>query len=90
MNLSGRTRLHPGAVNDRMKNTSASDAGNVSLDDELSVHRLGFGAMRLTGVGIWGPPKDKEGAPSVLRRAVALGVNFVDTADSYAPMSMSS
>ena len=50
MNLSGRTRLHPGAVNDRMKNTSASDAGNVSLDDELSVHRLGFGAMRLTGV----------------------------------------
>jgi aryl-alcohol dehydrogenase-like predicted oxidoreductase len=85
MNLSGRTRLHPGAVNDRMKNTSASDAGNVSLDDELSVHRLGFGAMRLTGVGIWGPPKDKEGAPSVLRRAVALGVNFVDTADSYGP-----
>lgn len=64
---------------------SASQAGNVSLGSELSVHRLGFGAMRLTGVGIWGPPKDRKGALAVLRRAVELDVNFIDTADSYGP-----
>jgi pyridoxine 4-dehydrogenase len=60
-------------------------AGNVSLGGELSVHRLGFGAMRLTGDGIWGPPKDRKRALAVLRRAVELGVNFIDTADSYGP-----
>jgi pyridoxine 4-dehydrogenase len=60
-------------------------AGAVSLGGELTVHRLGFGAMRLTGEGIWGPPKDKRGALAVLRRAVELGVNFIDTADSYGP-----
>jgi pyridoxine 4-dehydrogenase len=59
-------------------------AGNVNLG-ELSVHRLGFGAMRLTGDGIWGPPKDRKTAIAVLRRAVELGVNFIDTADSYGP-----
>ena len=64
---------------------SASLAGNVSLGGKVSVHRLGFGAMRLTGDGIWGPPKDKEAALAVLRRAVELGVNFIDTADSYGP-----
>jgi pyridoxine 4-dehydrogenase len=64
---------------------SASNAGNVSLGGEISVHRLGFGAMRLTGEGIWGPPKDREGALAVLRRAVELGINFIDTADSYGP-----
>ena len=70
-----------------MKKTklSASNAGNVSLGREISVHRLGFGAMRLTGEGIWGPPKDREGALAVLRRAVELDVNFIDTADSYGP-----
>ncbi len=52
---------------------------------ELTVHRLGYGAMRLTGAGIWGPPKDRAGALAVLRRAVELGVNFIDTADSYGP-----
>jgi pyridoxine 4-dehydrogenase len=67
------------------KEVSASLAGNVSLRAELSVHRLGFGAMRLTGEGIWGPPKDRKGALAVLRRAVDLGVNFIDTADSYGP-----
>jgi pyridoxine 4-dehydrogenase len=67
------------------KDVSASLAGNVSLRAELSVHRLGFGAMRLTGEGIWGPPKDRKGALAVLRRAVDLGVNFIDTADSYGP-----
>lgn len=64
---------------------SASAAGNISLGGELSVHRLGYGAMRLTGAGIWGPPKDRNGALEVLRRAVVLGVNFIDTADSYGP-----
>jgi pyridoxine 4-dehydrogenase len=67
------------------KEVSASLAGNVSLGGEISVHRLGFGAMRLTGEGIWGPPKDRNKALAVLRRAVELDVNFIDTADSYGP-----
>src|SRR5881394_2449046 len=67
------------------KELSASLAGDVSLGGEIYVHRLGFGAMRLTGEGIWGPPKDRKGALAVLRRAVELGVNFIDTADSYGP-----
>jgi aryl-alcohol dehydrogenase-like predicted oxidoreductase len=66
-------------------NLSASAAGTISLGGELSVHRVGFGAMRLTGEGIWGPPKDRKGALAVLRRAVELDVNFIDTADSYGP-----
>ena len=64
---------------------SASVAGQVSLGGALSVNRLGYGAMRLTGEGIWGPPKDRAEALAVLRRAVELGVNFIDTADSYGP-----
>jgi aryl-alcohol dehydrogenase-like predicted oxidoreductase len=67
------------------KELSARSAGQVSLGKELSVNRLGFGAMRLTGEGIWGPPKDRKAALSVLRRAVELEVNFIDTADSYGP-----
>jgi pyridoxine 4-dehydrogenase len=67
------------------KELSASLAGDVLLGGEISVHRLGFGAMRLTGEGIWGPPKDRKGALAVLRRAAELGVNFIDTADSYGP-----
>src|SRR5438270_1601205 len=67
------------------KEISASLAGNISLGREISVHRLGFGAMRLTGDGIWGPPKDRKRALAVLQRAVELGVNFIDTADSYGP-----
>jgi pyridoxine 4-dehydrogenase len=67
------------------KKISASAAGQVSLGTELSVNRLGYGAMRLTGEGIWGPPKDRKGALAVLRRAVELDVNFIDTADSYGP-----
>jgi len=67
------------------KEISASLAGNISLGGEISVRRLGFGAMRLTGDGIWGPPKDRKGALAVLRRAVELDVNFIDTADSYGP-----
>ena len=67
------------------KELSASLAGDVSLGGQISVHRLGFGAMRLTGEGIWGPPKDHKGALAVLRRAVELDINFIDTADSYGP-----
>jgi pyridoxine 4-dehydrogenase len=64
---------------------SASLAGDISLGGEISVHRLGFGAMRLTGEGIWGPPKDRQAALAVLRRTVELDINFIDTADSYGP-----
>ena len=67
------------------KDVSAKAAGDVSLGGEISVHRLGFGAMRLTGEGIWGPPKDRKAALAVLRRAVEFDVNFIDTADSYGP-----
>ena len=67
------------------KDTPASLAGSGSLGGEVSVHRLGLGAMRLTGEGIWGPPRNRKEAVAVLRRAVELGVNFIDTADSYGP-----
>jgi aryl-alcohol dehydrogenase-like predicted oxidoreductase len=67
------------------KELSASLAGEISLGGEISVHRLGFGAMRLTGEGIWGPPKDRKQALAVLRRAAELDINFIDTADSYGP-----
>jgi pyridoxine 4-dehydrogenase len=67
------------------KEISASLAGTVSLGGELSVSRLGFGAMRLTGEGIWGAPADRNRALAVLRHAVELDVNFIDTADSYGP-----
>src|SRR5437016_4788384 len=67
------------------KELSANAAGDILLSEEISVHRLGFGAMRLTGEGIWGPPKDRRSALAVLRRAVELGINFIDTADSYGP-----
>jgi len=72
-------------VNVKERNISASVAGELSLGGEVSVNRLGFGAMRLTGEGIWGPPRDRKGALAVLRRAVELDVNFIDTADSYGP-----
>lgn len=62
----------------------AAAAGEIRLGD-LRVHRMGFGAMRVCGPDIWGPPKDRAAAHRVLRRAVALGVNFFDTADSYGP-----
>ncbi|ULE32857.1 aldo/keto reductase [Mycobacterium sp. IDR2000157661] len=62
----------------------AQESGTFTLGD-LTVNRLGFGAMRLTGPGVWGPPADREECLRVLRRAVELGVNFIDTADSYGP-----
>jgi aryl-alcohol dehydrogenase-like predicted oxidoreductase len=67
-----------------MSKQIASRAGTVTLGD-MTVNRLGFGAMRITGRGIWGPPADPEECKRVLRRAVELGVNFIDTADSYGP-----
>src|SRR5215211_5428806 len=64
---------------------TAADAGTVDVGGDLTVNRLGFGAMRVTGRGIWGDPPDRNEARGVLRRAVELGVNFIDTADSYGP-----
>jgi pyridoxine 4-dehydrogenase len=70
---------------DRWKELSAAKAGQFRIGEDLSVNRLGFGAMRITGKGIWGEPDDRNEAVRVLRRAVALGINFIDTADSYGP-----
>jgi pyridoxine 4-dehydrogenase len=64
---------------------SAAGAGTLTLGGDLTIHRMGYGAMRITGKGIWGPPADKASALATLRRAVELGVNFIDTADSYGP-----
>jgi len=64
---------------------SADREGTFTLGRDLSVNRLGFGAMRITGEGIWGPPRDHDEAIGVLRRAVELGVTLIDTADSYGP-----
>ncbi|MBN8228914.1 aldo/keto reductase [Corallococcus macrosporus] len=63
----------------------AEQSGTFKLGGDLPVHRLGYGAMQLTGPGIWGPPKDRTEAVRVLRRALELGVDFIDTADSYGP-----
>jgi pyridoxine 4-dehydrogenase len=71
--MTERNQLHAGA------------AGTIDVGGDLTVNRLGFGAMRVTGRGIWGPPADRDEAKAVLRRAVELGVNFIDTADSYGP-----
>jgi pyridoxine 4-dehydrogenase len=64
---------------------NAAEAGPIDLGGDLTVNRLGYGAMRITGSGIWGEPADVEQAKAALRRAVDLGVNFIDTADSYGP-----
>jgi pyridoxine 4-dehydrogenase len=64
---------------------TANAAGTIGIGGDLTVNRLGFGAMRITGQGIWGEPPDREQAQAALRQAVALGVNFIDTADSYGP-----
>jgi pyridoxine 4-dehydrogenase len=63
----------------------AAESGTVTLGGDLTVNRMGFGAMRITGKGIWGPPEDRAGAIATLRRTVELGINFIDTADSYGP-----
>jgi aryl-alcohol dehydrogenase-like predicted oxidoreductase len=72
-------------MSEKTTSRPAADSGTIDLGGELTVNRLGFGAMRLTGDGIWGPPKDPATAIAVLRRAVELGINFIDTADSYGP-----
>ena len=64
---------------------AAAKSGQFKIGGDLTVNRLGFGAMRITGKGIWGEPKDRDEAIRVLRRAVDLGINFIDTADSYGP-----
>lgn len=64
---------------------TATAAGTFKIGGDLEVHRLGFGAMRITGKGIWGPPPDHDRAIAVLRRLPELGVDFIDTADSYGP-----
>lgn len=64
---------------------TAADSGTFTLGGDLTVNRMGFGAMRITGQGIWGPPADKAAALATLRRSVELGVNLIDTADSYGP-----
>jgi pyridoxine 4-dehydrogenase len=64
---------------------STQSSGNFEIGGDLTVNRLGFGAMRLTGKGVWGPPADHDECIRVLRRAVELGVNFIDTANSYGP-----
>src|SRR5260370_23558975 len=72
-------------MSEKTTSWSAAGSGTIALGGELTVNRLGFGAMRITGDGIWGPPKDPAAAIAVLRRAIELGVNFIDTADSYGP-----
>jgi pyridoxine 4-dehydrogenase len=67
------------------KNTPAQKSGGFSIGNDLRINRLGFGAMRITGKGIWGEPADRAEVVRVLRRAVELGINFIDTADSYGP-----
>jgi aryl-alcohol dehydrogenase-like predicted oxidoreductase len=64
---------------------NAAEAGTIDVGGDLTVNRLGYGAMRITGPGVWGDPPDREQAKAALRRAVELGVNFIDTADSYGP-----
>ena len=63
----------------------ASKSGSFRIGGEIEVHRLGFGAMRVTGPGIWGPPADRAEAIRTLKRVPELGINFIDTADSYGP-----
>lgn len=63
----------------------AEKSGTFRIGGELPVHRLGFGAMRIVGEGVWGPPRDRDEALAVLRRTVELGITFIDTADSYGP-----
>src|SRR4051794_11340579 len=68
-----------------MQTSNAAQSGTFRLGGDLAVHRLGFGAMRITGDGIFGPPKDRAESIAVLKRAIDLGVNLIDTAESYGP-----
>ena len=79
-NLARRSRIKQG-----MNTPNAKASGTFSIGGDLTVHRLGFGAMRITGTGVWGEPKDREEAKRVLKRLPDLGVNLIDTADAYGP-----
>src|SRR6266508_1096231 len=68
-----------------MTTPTAALSGTFALGGDLPVHRLGFGAMRLTGAGIWGPPSNRNNALATLRRSLDLGINLIDTAESYGP-----
>jgi aryl-alcohol dehydrogenase-like predicted oxidoreductase len=68
-----------------MSSNGAAAAGTIDIGGDLTVNRMGFGAMRITGDGIWGQPPDKDRAKAAVRKAIDLGVNFIDTADSYGP-----
>src|SRR5256712_13651006 len=70
---------------DRTGTITAALAGTIDIGGDLPVNRFGFGAMRLTGPGIWGEPEDREECKRVLRRALEVGINLIDTADSYGP-----
>jgi pyridoxine 4-dehydrogenase len=83
--LAGGASLLVGKAAKLFAAASPSDSSTFSIGGDLPVNRLGFGAMRLTGEGIWGWPPDRENAVKVLRRAVELGVNLIDTADAYGP-----
>src|SRR5438270_9953485 len=83
--LAGGASLLAGRTATLLSAASPSDTSTFSIGGDLPVNRLGFGAMRLTGEGIWGWPPDRENALKVLRRAVELGVNLIDTADAYGP-----
>lgn len=61
---------------------SAGVSGTLTIGGDLTIHRLGYGAMQITGRGVWGPPRDRAAAVAVLRRVVERGINFIDTADS--------
>jgi pyridoxine 4-dehydrogenase len=69
----------------KQQTLSAAAAGTFAIGGDLTVNRMGYGAMRITGPGVWGPPADKTAALATLRRAIDLGVNLIDTADSYGP-----
>jgi aryl-alcohol dehydrogenase-like predicted oxidoreductase len=83
--LAGGASLLAGRAATLLSAASASDDSTFSIGGDLPVNRLGFGAMRLTGEGIWGWPPDRENARKVLQRAVELGANLIDTADAYGP-----
>src|SRR6201987_4336155 len=83
--LAGGASLLAGRAATLFAAASANDNSTFSIGGDLTVNRLGFGAMRLTGEGIWGWPPDRENALKVLRRAIELGVNLIDTADAYGP-----
>jgi aryl-alcohol dehydrogenase-like predicted oxidoreductase len=83
--VSRRGHLPRPRRNNIMTNANAASSGTFKIGGSTAIHRLGFGAMRITGKGIWGPPADKAECLRTLRRLPALGVNFIDTADSYGP-----